>query len=203
MQGNRRYIPVHDLYARNFADRNGEFQLELTMSAIRTHFEVDLRTPAAYLTPHKLPNGRSSNPPKMETTYFNFGGFDWNILVFPFGREPGDERMFVHLNRLTGFDHQCRVRYVMILGEGDRTINSGLLDDISDTNGKTFGWIPRIRLTDLVQRVSTKNNCSSMLHHLHIYYCDVDTIWLDFFFVRIPLQKNGSLILFFCAAINS
>lgn len=123
------------------------------MSAIRTHFEVDLRTPAAYLTPHKLPNGRSNNPPKMETTYFNFGGFDWNILLYPYGREPGEERFFVHLNRLTGSDHQCRVRYVMILGEGDRTINSGLLDDISDTNGKSFGWLPRIRFPDIVQRV--------------------------------------------------
>lgn len=152
-QGNRRYIPVHDLHSRNFADRNGEFQLELTMSAIRTHFEVDLRTPTAYLTPHKLPNGRSNNLPKMETTFFNFGGFDWNVLVYPYGKEPGDDRLFVHLNRLTGFDHQCRVRYVMILGEGERTINSGLLDDISDTHGKSFGWIPRIRLADIVQRV--------------------------------------------------
>lgn len=170
-QGNRRYIPVHDLYARNFADRNGEFQLELTMSAIRTHFEVDLRTPATYLTPHKLPNGRSNNPPKMETTYFNFGGFDWNVLVYPYGREPGDERLFVHLNRLTGFDHQCRVRYVMILGEGDRTINSGLLDDISDTNGKSFGWIPRIRLADIVQRVRT---------HAYYFLCYLSVLHLIF-----------------------
>ncbi|ODM88537.1 hypothetical protein Ocin01_18145, partial [Orchesella cincta] len=184
-QGNRRYIPVHDLYARNFADRNGEFQLELTMSAIRTHFEVDLRAPTAYLTPHKLPNGRSNNnPPKMESTYFNFGGFDWNVIVYPFGKEPGDERLFVHLNRLTGFDHQCRVRYVMILGEGDRTINSGLLDDISDTNGKSFGWVPRTRLADIVQR--------GMLH-IHLEMVTANTLSEVALVPQVPTTPNPVL----------
>lgn len=37
-QGNRNYISVSDLYTRNFADPNGEFQLELTMANIRTVF---------------------------------------------------------------------------------------------------------------------------------------------------------------------
>lgn len=156
-QGNRRYIPVHDLFGRNFADRNGEFQIELNISAIRTLFEVDLRmpatTPASYLNSYKSTTvGRHSHP-KLETTYFSFGGFDWNVAVFPNGRDVTEERLLVFLNRLTGFDHQCRVRYMMVLGEAERRIDSGLLDDISDTDGKSYGWAPRIRLQDLVHRV--------------------------------------------------
>ena len=129
--GNRRYIPVHDLFARNFADRNGEFQLELNISSIRTLFEVDLRMPANATAPsylnaykgvghghHGHGHGRHTNAhPKLETTYFSFGGFDWNVAVFPNGRDVTEERLLVFLNRLTGFDHQCRVRYMMVLGK--------------------------------------------------------------------------------------
>lgn len=46
-QGNRRYIPVDDLYDRNFTDANGEFQLELTVSNPRTIYETELRIPLA------------------------------------------------------------------------------------------------------------------------------------------------------------
>jgi hypothetical protein len=77
------------------------------------------------------------------------------VAIYPFGKDPSDDRLFVYLNRLTGFDHHCRVRYVITLGEGDRLINSGLLDDISDSNGKSYGWNPRIRLSDVVQRVKS------------------------------------------------
>lgn len=44
-QGNRRYIPVDDLYERNFTDSNGEFQLELTLASPRTLFETEVRLP--------------------------------------------------------------------------------------------------------------------------------------------------------------
>lgn len=134
--------------------------MELQMSAIRTVFETDLRTPNAFIsshaTTHKCPSprmGMGSNPVKTESQYFTFGGFDWNVAIYPFGKDASDDRLFVYLNRLTGYDHHCRVRYVITLGEGDRAINSGLLDDISDSNGKSYGWSPRIRLSDVVQRV--------------------------------------------------
>jgi len=133
------------------------------MSAIRTVFETDLRTPSAFMgtTGGKCSSPRiGNNSIKTESTYFQFGGFDWNVAIYPFGRDPSDERLFVYLNRLTGFDHQCRVRYVMTLGESERTINSGLLDDISDSNGKSYGWSPRIRLADIAQRVSFYNTLS-------------------------------------------
>jgi hypothetical protein len=101
------------------------------MSGIRTVFETDLRTPNSFIsshaTTHKCPSPRlGSTPVKIESTYFSFGGFDWNVVIFPFGQNS-DDRLFVYLNRLTGFDHHCRVRYVITLGEGDRIINSGLL----------------------------------------------------------------------------
>ena len=174
-QGNRRYVPVADLYSRSFADRNGEFQLELTMNGIRTSFEADLRAPASFLSsPHKfahhshngpgttghpVPHVRgtnaAANSPRMESTFFNFGGFDWSVTIFPLGKEPTvDDRFFVYLNRLSGFDHQCRVRYIMTLGEGEKAVNSGLLDDVSDTNGICYGWKPRLRMPDVLSRVS-------------------------------------------------
>lgn len=65
----------------------------------------------------------------------------------------GDGRVSVYLNRLTGFDHQCRVRYNIVLGENDSRLESGIVDDISDTDGKGYGWHPRTRFSDLVYKV--------------------------------------------------
>jgi hypothetical protein len=65
----------------------------------------------------------------------------------------GDGRVSVYLNRLTGFDHQCRVRYNIVLGENDSRLESGIVDDISNTDGKGYGWHPRTRFNDLVYKV--------------------------------------------------
>jgi hypothetical protein len=65
----------------------------------------------------------------------------------------GDGRVSVYLNRLTGFDHQCRVRYSIVLGENDKRLDSGIMDDVSDTDGKGYGWHPRTRFNDLVYKV--------------------------------------------------
>jgi hypothetical protein len=70
----------------------------------------------------------------------------------------GDGRVSVYLNRLTGFDHQCRVRYNIVLGENDRRLDSGIMDDVSDTDGKGYGWHPRTRFNDLVYKVG-QNLC--------------------------------------------
>lgn len=40
--GNRSYISVSELYSRNFADPNGEFQLDLVMTNIRTIFATEV-----------------------------------------------------------------------------------------------------------------------------------------------------------------
>ncbi|CAB0016670.1 unnamed protein product, partial [Nesidiocoris tenuis] len=85
-QGNRNYIPVSDLYSRNFTDNNGEFQLELSMGHVRTMFDTEFRLPTSMFG--QLTRGQSpvaKIPAKVETTYFTFGGFDWNLALYPQG----------------------------------------------------------------------------------------------------------------------
>lgn len=131
-QGNKNYIPVSDLYARNFTDTNGEFQLELSIGHVRTVYNADIRVPTnifggvstgalagalpahhygglhthggsrhghhtgspapghaptngANGTPAKTPTGPAGS--KLETSYFTFGGFDWNLSIVPLGKE--------------------------------------------------------------------------------------------------------------------
>lgn len=101
-QGNRNYISVNDLYARNFTDPNGEFQLELSIGHVRTVFDSEFRIPTSFLGHHlshrghhhhgavqtstltniKTPSGVVT---KVETSYFSFAGFDWNIALYPNG----------------------------------------------------------------------------------------------------------------------
>ncbi|XP_015585067.1 uncharacterized protein LOC107262917 [Cephus cinctus] len=149
-QGNRNYIPVSDLYSRNFADPNGEFQLELSMANVRTVYTDEVRMPTGVFT------AGQSKPNKLETGYFTFGGFDWNLTIYPFGNKEGEARqegrLSVYLVRLTGFDHRCRVRYSIALGEGDRRIESGHIEDLSDAEGRGFGWHPRLRWSEIAHK---------------------------------------------------
>jgi len=62
-------------------------------------------------------------------------------------------RISVYLNRCTGFDHQCRVRYMLVLGDGEKRLDSGILDDVSDSDGKSYGWHPRYKFSELVTKV--------------------------------------------------
>ncbi|XP_077292856.1 uncharacterized protein LOC143915909 [Arctopsyche grandis] len=117
-QGNRNYIPVSDLYGRNFTDPNGEFQLELTMANLRTVYATDFRLPPTVFGVHHTGLG-------------------------------SEGRVSIYLNRLTGFDHRCRVRYAVALGEGTRRVDSGPLEDVSDAEGRARGWHPRARLADI------------------------------------------------------
>lgn len=105
-QGNKNYIPVSDLYARNFTDTNGEFQLELSIGHVRTVFDADIRVPTNIFggisshhygyhgsrteTHPASANGTpAKNQPasKLETSYFTFGGFDWNLSIVPLSKE--------------------------------------------------------------------------------------------------------------------
>jgi len=77
-QGNRNYIPVADLRTRNFTDEMGEFQLELTMGNVRTVFDSELR-----ITPQNAATSKQQRRAqlRLETQYFSFGGFDWNVSL--------------------------------------------------------------------------------------------------------------------------
>ncbi|KAK7595045.1 hypothetical protein V9T40_001478 [Parthenolecanium corni] len=172
-QGNRNYISVNDLYARNFTDANGEFQLELCIGTVRTLFDSEFRIPTSFLGHHighrglhhhggiatstltniKTPAGTVT---KVETSYFSFAGFDWNIALYPHGIKEAhgsnETRLAIYLNRCTGFDHQCRVKYNITLGDTEHTIKSGIMEDVSDSEGKSYGWHPRGKYTDLIRK---------------------------------------------------
>ncbi|MCL4163278.1 UNVERIFIED_CONTAM: hypothetical protein GTU68_030895 [Idotea baltica] len=146
-QGKRKLINMDDLYSRNFTDENGEFQLELTVANIRTVFEADMRI----LPPINGGLSPSRKEKKYESPYFHFGHYDWHISVS--GVSANDSKPTVQLRRLTGFDHQCRVRYLLVIGEGERRTDSGILDQLSDHEGKSPSWTPqRTRLSDLVSK---------------------------------------------------
>lgn len=75
-------------------------------------------------------------------------------LYFLFIGTSAEGRISVYLNRCTGFDHQCRVRYMLVLGDGEKRLDSGVLDDVSDSDGKSYGWHPRYKFSELVTKVS-------------------------------------------------
>ncbi|XP_032686875.1 uncharacterized protein LOC116851521 [Odontomachus brunneus] len=145
-QGNRNYIPVSDLYSRNFADTNGEFQLELSMTNVRTVYMTEVRMSTSVFA-------GQTKPSKLETDCFTFGGFDWNLAIYPYGKDTDgrgqENRVSVYLIRLTGFDYRCRVRYSVALGENERRIDSGQIEDISDAEGCGFGWNTRVRWSEI------------------------------------------------------
>ncbi|KAF0294076.1 hypothetical protein FJT64_008217 [Amphibalanus amphitrite] len=135
-QGNRKFINVGSLYERKFTDSNGEFQLELTMTNVRTVFEADLTVPRPL-----------KDDSRLETSNFTFGNFDWSVTVQRSPEEP--QRAFAALRRLTGFEHKCRVRYNLTLGDGEGAAISGILEEVSDREGRGPGWSPRNSLDDL------------------------------------------------------
>nr|XP_018908729.1 PREDICTED: uncharacterized protein LOC109038201 [Bemisia tabaci] len=133
------------------------------MGHVRTLFDSEFRVgssifgtyhipyPLRHHTSHHHKPGASN---KLETTYFSFGGFDWNLALYPYGIKDGHagDRVSLYLNRYTGFDHQCRVRYSIVLGDGDRRVDSGIVDDVSDSDGKSYGWHPTAKFSDLIYK---------------------------------------------------
>lgn len=110
---------------------------------------------------HSLKNG------KIETKYLHFGSFDWNISIvehnpnrnsaanmvrglFKDNNEsdlyrtadgttrPG-KTYHVTINRLTGFENSCRIQYRIILGKGQMREDSGIMEQMSDMNGRCRG----------------------------------------------------------------
>lgn len=178
--GAARWILISDLQTRRFSDETGEFLLELSLANAMTVFETDIKVPPQLLNHHHhQPGHRGSGAgqqkdwgavgsapgtptgsggaqtARIESSYFCFGGFDWNIALLPDGSpEDGDNgRPRVLLIRHTGFDHPCRVQYRVVLGEGDRRVDSGVLDQISDLSGRIRGFsLGAAGPADLVRR---------------------------------------------------
>lgn len=68
----------------------------------------------------------------------------------------GNGTLSLRLRRLTGVDHRSRSRYFMSVGEGDRRLSSGLMDDISDAEGAGSVWSPRLRIQDIAPKGSLR-----------------------------------------------
>ncbi|GIX70953.1 uncharacterized protein CDAR_505051 [Caerostris darwini] len=161
--GNSKWMPMTELKSRRFTDENWEFLMELSLSNAMTVFEGLVKIP------HVLHSSSGQkNRVKLETSYFTFGNFEWNVSILPNGDEADSStRPRVLLNRLTGFDHQCRVMYRVVLGEGERKIDSGLLDQISDMSGRIRGFSLRCQVPDIVRRtvlrVHTEMMCANTI----------------------------------------
>ncbi|XP_045539847.1 uncharacterized protein LOC106719029 [Papilio machaon] len=119
-QGRGRCITLAELTAK-FADARGEFQLELTMSKVRTLYSCELRAP------------------RLDTPPIAFAGFDWSVSASGGNKEP----LTLRLVRLSGEGQRCRVRYALALGEGERRLHSGPLECVCDPEGRTPPWNPR------------------------------------------------------------
>ncbi|XP_041975810.1 uncharacterized protein LOC121730735 [Aricia agestis] len=119
-QGRGRCVTLTEL--KKFADARGEFQLELSISRVRTLYSCELRAP------------------RLDTPPIAFGGFDWAVSV---AGGASKEPLALRLVRLSGEGQRCRVRYALALGEGERRIHSGPLECICDAEGRTPPWTPR------------------------------------------------------------
>ena len=169
---------------QHFMDRNGEFQIELSLSAIRSTFEHKFKVNQSIFA-------NSSKLGKFETTYFTYGAYDWSLAVYPNGRADSQlgthddangaggasSGMTIFLNRHTGLDRMCRVKFNLRVGsesgagaagaasttpEGlpdlsdSGLLESGVRDEISDMDGKSYGWLPRAKMADLVSKGTLK-----------------------------------------------
>lgn len=47
---------------------------------------------------------------------------------------------------------------MLVLGDGEKRLDSGILDDVSDSDGKSYGWHPRYKFSELVTKVSVLLN---------------------------------------------
>ncbi len=107
---------------------------------------------------------------KIETTHLHFGSFDWNISIVTHNPNSSgaanmvrglfkdnvnsDQELFrsvdgtvrpgrtfhVFLNRLTGFENSCRIQFRFVLGQGQFREDSGMLEQMSDMNGRSRGF---------------------------------------------------------------
>lgn len=67
----------------NFMDANGEFQVELSMSSLRSTYEHKIRVSGQSI--FSAASSSSSKAGKFETGYFSYGAHDWNVAVYSGG----------------------------------------------------------------------------------------------------------------------
>ena len=182
-QGIAKWIPLSDIQNRNFGDESGEFLLELSLGNVMTVFEAEIALQQSTNTNtghsgtngghHPLPHHPSAitsvKNGKIETNYFHFASFEWNISIVAqsatsgaasmvrglfkdsnsnqdffnssdtSGRAGSNRTYQINLIRLTGFENPCRAQFRFLLGKGQFREDSGILEQISDVSGKSRG----------------------------------------------------------------
>lgn len=181
---------LSEIQSRKFGDETGEFLLELSLGNIMTIFETDLQ----------LSSGGPPKSGKFESGSFGFGYFDWNVSIVVHnyaagsgnaapnsnnGNGPAEENIsgriiYVFLNRLSGFDHPCRVQYRVIIGESKNREDSGILDQISDAGGRIRGFQMQHSLMDYL-----KPN-GSVRVHVELHCCNAISE------AKVPIVRNPS-----------
>ena len=76
------------------------------------------------------------------------------------GSSDGSESlstMTLYLSRHTGLDRSCRVKFNLKIGDGEAgAVESGMRDEVSDSDGRSYGWLPRVKLSELVSKGALK-----------------------------------------------
>ena len=153
----------------------------------------------------QVSNGGPPKSGKFESASFNFGSFDWNVSIVVHNYGPSGNNntistannnngtndglkddsdsgriIYVFLNRLSGFDHPCRVQYRVVIGEGKNREDSSVLDQISDAGGRIRGFQMQHSLTDLLK----PNGCVRVYVELHC--CNAISE------AKVPIVRNPS-----------
>lgn len=167
---------LSEIQARKFGDETGEFLLELSLGNILTNFKCDLQLTnngaplksgkfesASFnfgqfdwnvsLVVHNYSAGAAGAAASNTSNGNATNGADGtNNLGETSSNSSSSQRIiYVFLNRLSGFDHPCRVQYRMVIGEGKQREDSSLLDQISDAGGRIRGFQMQHSLPELIK----------------------------------------------------
>lgn len=101
---------------------------------------------------------------KLETEFFTFAGFNWNLIIYPSGNKDVDGSyhdvyqggLSIYLMRHKEYNHYCRVKYSITIGENDNKIESGSIEDLLDVEGTGYGWHPQVKWSDISHKGSLR-----------------------------------------------
>ncbi|KAH9424047.1 hypothetical protein DERP_008895 [Dermatophagoides pteronyssinus] len=177
-QGVSKWILMNEIQSRKFGDETGEFLLELSLGNILTIFETDLQVSNnGQLKSGKFESasfsfgsfewnvsivihnyGATSTTTTANSNNNNNNNSNDNTVNESSSSTTSSNRIiYVFLNRLSGFDHPCRVQYRVIIGDDEQKNHedSGVLDQISDAGGRIRGFQMQHSLTDLLKSNGT------------------------------------------------
>ena len=92
------------------------------------------------------PNG-AHRYDKLETTYFPYNGFVWNLAVFPFGNSADRDGIpMIFVVRQKNFDQHCRARYRIRCGPEGHQLDTDVIEQLFDTSGAGKPYMIRNQL---------------------------------------------------------